>query len=340
MKTNLFKITSPDDERLKIVGEALRNGEIAAIPTETVYGLAASALNPAAVEKIYVAKGRPGDNPLIVHISRLEQWNVLVRRMDNRALKLAKAFWPGPLTIILEKSDIVPLEVTGGLDTVAVRMPSHPIARAVIDCAGVPLAAPSANISGKPSPTCAEHVLDDLDGKVPYIIDGGECDVGVESTVITLKGETPRLLRPGAITVEMLKSVIGEIEVDKAVYNRLQDGQTAASPGMKYKHYSPNASVVLIKGDFERYRQYLKNADTKNAAALCFDEDAKALNDIDVITFGSEKDPLQQANRIFDALRTADKKGYGKVYARYPKTDGVGLAVFNRLIRAAGFNVV
>lgn len=340
MKTELLKISEPDDARLEKVGETLRNGGLAAIPTETVYGLAANALDEAAVEKIYEAKGRPSDNPLIVHIARLDEWKPLVREIPESAEKLAEKFWPGPLTVILPKSGLVPMKTSGGLDTVAVRMPGHPIARAIIEKAGVPLAAPSANTSGKPSPTSAAHVMHDLSGKIEYIVDGGECNVGVESTVITLAGDKPRLLRPGGITPEMLESVLGEIEIDSAVFNKLQEGVVAASPGMKYKHYSPSAEVIIIKGEFEKYKSYVEQRADADTAALCFDGDAGKLTGISVLTYGEENDSASQANRIFEALREADERGFRTVYARYPHTDGMGLAVFNRLVRAAAFHIV
>ncbi|MCM1544331.1 MAG: L-threonylcarbamoyladenylate synthase [Ruminococcus sp.] len=340
MKTDFFDIASPDDPRLNSVGKILASGGLAAIPTETVYGLAANALDGEAVGKIYEAKGRPSDNPLIVHISSIEQWAPLVDEIPEDARRLAVAFWPGPLTIILKKSRLIPDKVSGGLDTVAVRMPSHPIARAIIEKAGVPLAAPSANTSGKPSPTTAKHVKDDLYGKIDAIVDGGDCSVGVESTVISLAANPPRLLRPGGVTPEMLESVIGEIAIDDAVYNKLADGVQAASPGMKYKHYSPTAEVVLLKGSFEKYKEYVQARRSDEIAALCFDEDAEKLAGIKTLTYGKQADSLSQANRIFDALREVDELNVKTVFARYPETQGVGLAVFNRLVRAAAFNII
>lgn len=340
MKTEIYKASSKDDVCLERAGEILRNGGLVAIPTETVYGLAANALDGEAVKKIYLAKGRPSDNPLIVHISDLSRWEPLVREIPQNALRLAEKYWPGPLTIILPKSDLIPPEVSGRLDTVAVRMPSNEIARAVIEKSGVPLAAPSANTSGKPSPTNARYVKEDLDGKIEMIIDGGDCGVGVESTVITLAGEVPKLLRPGAITPEMLEAVLGKIEIDSAVYEKLADGAVAASPGMKYKHYSPKASVVIVKGEFESYKKYvLENAD-ESTAVLCFEEEAERLDGLRVITYGKQNDSFSQASRIFDALRQVDEAGAKTVYARFPEMSGMGLAVFNRLVRAAAFNII
>ncbi|MGN1418370.1 MAG: L-threonylcarbamoyladenylate synthase, partial [Acutalibacteraceae bacterium] len=244
------------------------------------------------------------------------------------------------LTILLKKCDIVTAKVSGGLDTVAVRMPSNPIARAIIEKAGVPLAAPSANTSGKPSPTNAKYVKDDMDGKIEMIVDGGDCKVGVESTVITLATETPRLLRPGAVTPEMLESVIGKIEIDSAVYEKLTKDAVASSPGMKYKHYAPKTDVVIVKGEFENYKKFLESQKNESVAALCFEEDAKELGFIKCVTYGRENDSFSQANRIFDALREVDCLGVKTVYARFPEMSGMGLAVFNRLVRAAAFNII
>lgn len=340
MKTEVFEISSSNDPDLERVGEVLRGGGLAAIPTETVYGLAANALDADVVSKIYKAKGRPSDNPLIVHISSFDQWKPLVKEIPKNAQELANAFWPGPLTIILKKSDLIPNQVSGGLDTVAVRMPSHEIARAIIKIAGVPLAAPSANTSGKPSPTTAKHVKDDLDGKIDVIVDSGECSVGVESTVVSLAVDPPRLLRPGGVTPEMLESVLGKIEIDDAVYNKLADGQQAASPGMKYKHYSPKTQVIILKGSFENYKAYVEQRCSDDIAALCFDEDAELLCGVKTLTYGKKSDSSSQANRIFDALREVDELGVKLVFARYPEIDGMGLAVFNRLVRAAAFNII
>lgn len=337
METKIYKVTSAESPLIKEAAELLRKGGIVAIPTETVYGLAGNALDGSVTEKIYKAKGRPSDNPLIVHISEYSQWAPLVKEIPESAKALADKFWPGPLTVILPKSDIIPDKVSGGLDTVAVRMPSDEIARKIISEAGVPLAAPSANTSGKPSPTSAKHVIDDLSEKIDAIVDGGNCDVGVESTVISLAVSPPRLLRPGGITPEMLTEVLGEIEIDDAVYNKLAEGQTAASPGMKYKHYSPKAEILLIKAELAAFTEYVKENSTENSAVLCFEGEEKDMP-IRSITYGKKDDALSQAKNIFDALRRLDEIGADRVFARYPKNDGVGLAVFNRLIRAAAFN--
>lgn len=339
MKTEILKINSPDDEKIKLVGEILRNGGLAAIPTETVYGLAGNALDGSCAQKIFSAKGRPSDNPLIVHISEIEQWESLVLSVPEAAKKLAEKFWPGPLTIILPKSELVPDEVSGGLDTVAVRMPENEIARAIIKSAGVPLAAPSANLSGKPSPTCAAHVIDDMMGRIDAVVDSGNCNVGVESTVLSLAVSPARLLRPGRVTPEMLTQVLGEIEIDEAVFEKLAQGKEASSPGMKYKHYSPDAPVVLIKGSFEAFCRYVNENAEKGSVALCFEGEENTLC-IPAVTYGRKNDPASQAKNIFDALRTVDKIGAKKVFARFPENEGMGLAVFNRLVRAASFNII
>ncbi|MBQ7296357.1 MAG: threonylcarbamoyl-AMP synthase [Clostridia bacterium] len=330
---------SNDQQDIARAAEILRNGGIVAIPTETVYGLAGNALRGDCVKKIFDAKGRPSDNPLIVHISDISQWAPLVKSIPESAMALAEKYWPGPLTVILPKSDIIPKEICGKLDTVAVRMPSDETARAIIDTCSFPLAAPSANTSGKPSPTTASHVRADLDGRVDAIVDGGECSVGIESTVISLADEVPRLLRPGGITPEMLTEVLGEIVIDDAVYNKLADGAVAASPGMKYKHYSPDAEVVIIKSSFEQYKKYIDENGTSDDVALCFEEEVSDLS-IKCITYGKKDDPSSQAKHIFDALRQVDKAKAKTVFARFPEKEGIGLAVFNRLVRAAAFNII
>jgi len=339
MKTQLFTNTP---ENIIKTAEILKKGGLAAIPTETVYGLAADALNGEAVAKIFAAKGRPMDNPLIVHVAEFEDIErfALVREIPEAAKKLAKVFWPGPLTIIMKKGGVIPDEVSAGLDTVAIRLPSHPSARAIIKTADTPLAAPSANLSGSPSPTTAQHVMNDMDGKIDAVFDGGACGVGVESTVITLAEGTPRLLRPGKVTLEELREVLGEVELDSAVLNKLKDGQKAASPGMKYKHYAPKANVILLKCTDDEFIDYVNRCGGSGVAALCCDEDVEKLC-VKYISLGKRNDYEAHAQRLFDSLRRID--GYGNivtVYTRLPSTDGVGLAVYNRLIRAAGFEVI
>lgn len=326
-----------DENSIDTAAKILRNGGLCAIPTETVYGLAANALDGKAINSIFTAKGRPRDNPLIVHISDIDSLEQLVLSIPEKAKKLAEKFWPGPLTMIMPKSDVIPEEVSAGLDTVAIRFPSHETARRIISCAGVPLAAPSANLSGSPSPTTVKHVIDDMYGKIDAIVDGGVCKVGVESTVITLATDVPRLLRPGGITVEMIENVIGKIDVDHAVTEMMNEGERAASPGMKYKHYSPEANVIIV--DSKDYISFVNSKKADGVFALCFEEDSNSLS-VPFITFGGENDPNAQAAELFAALRELDEKNAKTVYARCPQKDGVSLAVYNRLLRAAGFEVI
>ncbi len=337
MNTKYFK--KCDLSELTEAAEILKSGGLVAIPTETVYGLAANAFNGEAVSKVFEAKGRPTDNPMIVHISRLEEIYPLVTELPESAKALADAFWPGPLTIILPKSELVPREVAPKLQTVAVRMPSHPIARKIIELAGVPLAAPSANSSGSPSPTSAQHVLDDLDGKIDAVVDGGECDVGIESTVITLATNPPRLLRPGGITVEELQGVLGKIEIDPAVMSELREGEAPASPGMKYKHYSPKAEVYIVEGSLESFK-FLIDSDRRDGdMALCFNGEEKDIP-IPTLPFGDKDDLNSQAHLLFAELRRFDELKAKRVFVRAPSARGVGLGVYNRLLRAAAFKII
>lgn len=340
MQTEVIKVTKENAEKAaERAGELLRAGEVVGIPTETVYGLAANAFDEVAVAKIFKAKGRPQDNPLIVHIAAFEELEELVAEVPEAAKKLADAFWPGPLTMILPKSDKIPDAVCAGLQTVAIRCPSHPVAHVVIEKAGVPLAAPSANLSGSPSPTNAKYVYDDMNGKIPLILDGGQSAVGVESTVVTLALDTPRVLRPGGVTVEQLRAVLGDVDVDEAVVKPLKKGATAASPGMKYKHYAPKAEITIVKGSFEAFKAYVEAQEGgKENFVLCFEgEDAEFPN---AVTYGKVGDGLSEANRLFDALRELDEHGATTVFARCPSENEVGLAVYNRLLRAAAFRVV
>lgn len=330
------KVLMPTYENIEYAGRLLADGELVGIPTETVYGLAANALNGQAVAKIFAAKGRPADNPLIVHISDISQIEKfgLVREIPETAKALMDAFFPGPLTIIMKKGE-VPNEVTAGLDTVAVRFPSHPVTKKLITAAGVPLAAPSANTSGKPSPTTAGHVFHDMNGKIPCIIDGGACKVGVESTVITVAGDVPTLLRPGGITLEQLRRCVDRVEVAKAVLDRLASGETAQSPGMKYKHYAPMAKIILIRASGEKYAEFVN---ASGAAALCYDEDLPNIT-VRAYTLGKRDDIDEQTNRLFGVLRDIDRDEVPLVYGRCPETSGKSMALYNRLIRAAGFEV-
>lgn len=339
MQTKIIQIENEENkEEIRQAAEILKNGGLCAIPTETVYGLAANAFDGDAVERIFKAKGRPNDNPLIVHIAELSQLDTVARDIPKQALDLAEKYWPGPLTIVLPKGENIPREVSAGLDTVAVRMPSHPIASAIIKASGLPLAAPSANLSGSPSPTTAKHVIADLDGRVEGIVASTDCSVGVESTVVTLCTDTPRLLRPGAVTVEMLEEVLGRIDVDDAVLHQLKQGESAASPGMKYKHYAPKAQVFMIEGEREKYIEYVNKNAGEDDCALCFFEDAQKLR-CKSVTYGKQSDEAEQAREIFDALRKLDEMGVKRAFAHAPSKSGVGLAVYNRLIRAAAFRV-
>ncbi len=328
---------------IKTAAEIVKDGGVVAMPTETVYGLAADALNGDAVKKIFKAKGRPADNPLIVHISHvddIERLN-LVADFPEKAKALAEKFWPGPLTMIMKKSDIIPDEVSAGLDTVALRLPSHTVARVLIRESGTALAAPSANRSGSPSPTTASHVIDDLDGEIDAVIDGGMCAVGIESTVITLATKTPRLLRPGYITVEEIEEVIGKIDVDDAVLCQLSDSEKASSPGMKYKHYAPSCKVVLVNADSDAFVSFVneKFKEEKNVAAICYEEDKWDL-ECDYFSIGRSDDYKKQAQQLFEALRQVDQMPNIKtVYARCPEKTGISMALYNRLIRAAAFEV-
>lgn len=341
MKT-LYLTNSESD--IKTAAAILRDGGLVAMPTETVYGLAANALDGNAVRRIFEAKGRPMDNPLIVHIADVSDIERLSLTADfpEKAQKLAQAFWPGPLTIIMKKGAAIPDEVSAGLSTVAIRLPSHPDARRLIAESGLPLAAPSANTSGKPSPTTAQHVINDMDGRIEAVIDGGACDVGVESTVITVATDVPRILRPGIVTREEIEAVIGEVEVDRAVLNKLENNEKAASPGMKYKHYAPRARVILVRGSDKNYTDFVNRCFKRDGdcAALCYAEDVESIAAPNV-SLGSKSDLKQQAQALFDALRAVDElDGVTTVYAHCPTAQGVGMALYNRLIRAAAFQVI
>jgi len=338
METILLRISDPrkDFAAVQETAAVLREGGLAAIPTETVYGLAANALNPAASARIFQVKGRPADNPLIVHIADLDMLPDLAHHIPQAAYDLAEAFWPGPLTMILPKKDIIPDIVTVGLHTVAIRFPSHPVASAIIKESGLPIAAPSANLSGSPSPTNARRCIQDLSGKIELIVDGGDCDVGVESTVISLAGDTPRLLRPGFVTLEQLCGVLGNVAVDKAVLSKLEEGAVAASPGMKYKHYAPKAKVILLDGKAEDFVRFVNSQTDKNVWALAFGEEAQGLKK-PFLLIGNT--PEEQAKNLFECLRELDDRGAETVYARCPRKTGVGMAVYNRIARASAFTI-
>lgn len=327
-------ITEVEDYSEKSVKKAaniLKNGGIAAIPTETVYGLAANALDENAVRSIFAAKGRPQDNPLIVHISKIEMIKPLAKDIPEIAKRLAERFWPGPLTMIFNKTSVIPSVTSGGLSTVAVRMPENEAARAIIEECGFPLAAPSANTSGKPSPTSAEHVFEDMNGKIPLIINGGECSVGVESTVICFKDGKIHILRPGGVTMEMLAE-FGKVEVDKAVEAAPAPDEKVISPGMKYKHYSPKADVFIIDARGDKFAEYCRaNGDDKTLFLSCGEREG-------FLDYGETSE--LQARRLFSLLRLSDEKGAERVFVEMPSKEGVGLAVYNRLLRAAGFKII
>lgn len=321
--------------------DLIRKGEVVGFPTETVYGLGADALNPRAVMKIFAAKGRPGDNPLIVHISDINALRPLVAGAPSEtALKLAKAFWPGPLTMLFPKSAIIPDCVTAGLDTVGIRMPSNLWARMLIEASGRPIAAPSANRSGRPSPTTARHVLADMDGRIPLILDGGPCDVGLESTVLDATGEFPRVLRPGGVTPEMIAAVVGRADVDESVLRPLNDGEKPRSPGMKYRHYAPNGVVTIFEGDPEAVAtEICARYDASDAPALILALAAHIGLYGNRRTLSLGADASEAANRLFDALREADERGAAHILSEAVDESGIGLAVMNRLGRAAEFHI-
>ena len=341
MQTEVLTVS---EASLMRAAERIRNGEIVGFPTETVYGLGANALCARAVLRIFEAKGRPADNPLIVHVSSVEEIPPLVRGIPQAARKLMEAFWPGPMTLILPKADCIPDAVSAGLDTVGIRLPSCEAARALIRAAGCPIAAPSANRSGRPSPTTAQHVLEDMDGRIPLILDGGPCQVGLESSVIDATGEVPVILRPGGITPEMVQAVLGGVRVDEHVMSPLHEGEVARSPGMKYKHYAPRAHTVIYAGEEVRVVSAIcaRYDEAVNAgervAILGFDEhDFGARTRI---SLGSAAHPEQAAARLFAALRELDERGETLALCEAVEPAGIGLAVMNRMGRAAAFDIV
>ena len=338
MKTQMLSAQRPED--IAAAAGLLRNGKLVAIPTETVYGLGANGLDENAVLRIFEAKGRPQDNPLILHISEPKELESICHDIPAQAWLLAEHFWPGPLTMVMPRGPEVSDVTCAGLDTVGVRMPSHPVVQQVIKASGVAFAAPSANLSGKPSPTNAPDTLADMDGRLPLILDGGESNVGVESTVVAVTGEHPMLLRPGYITKEQMEAVLGEeVLVSPAILEKLKDGEVARSPGMKYKHYAPKAQVTILRGDFAKYKEFIKQHTEPGVWALCFDGEGAQLG-VPFIEYGKNHDGVTQAHHLFTALRDLDKHGAQVVYARCPEQDGVSMAVYNRLIRAAAFRVV
>ena len=327
------------------VGKAagiIRSGGLVGIPTETVYGLGANGLDSEAVERIFLAKGRPQDNPLILHIPDASWLERYCQDIPKDAWRLAERFWPGPLTMILRRKPAVPDVVTAGLDTVGVRCPAHSMCRAIIVQAGVPIAAPSGNLSGKPSPTTARHMLDDMDGRIDALLDGGDCQVGVESTIIDLTCTPPRLLRPGGIPLEQLKDVLESVELDPAVTRQLGKEERPRAPGMKYRHYAPKAPVTVVRGDPQDTAQYILDhvADRYWEGIICVDEYVQWFQDYPVERLGGAADTFEQARRLFRALRAMDDNGVKHIWAQCPDSAGMGLAVVNRLSKAAGFHIL
>ena len=335
-----------NQESIQLASELLHEGQLVAFPTETVYGLGADATNAEAVLSIFKAKGRPADNPLIVHIYEIAQMDCLCAVPDE-AIPLMEAFWPGPLTMLFNKYPLIPDEVTAGLSTVAVRMPSHPVAAALLRACGLPVAAPSANSSGQPSPTLASHVMEDMRGKIPLILDGGPCEVGVESTVLDLCHGTPTILRPGGITREMLESVLhAPVALAGSILRPLKADEKALSPGMRYKHYAPKATVTLVEGTDEKVISRLRllwqqeTSSGKKACVLCFSEHMELLQDCSPHDIGSRNRMEDIAHRLFQTLRQLDEEGMESVFSEVVPPEGIGLAVMNRLGRAAAFRTI
>lgn len=343
MKTEILTITDTTTQQTELAraGEVIRQGGLVVFPTETVYGIGGDATSKTAAEAIYRAKGRPSDNPLIVHLSRPEDAEAYAVTSEAY-YRLAEQFMPGPLTVILPKKDTIPETVTGGLSTVAVRCPSHPVARALIKAAGVPIAAPSANLSGRPSPTLASHVIEDLSGRVDMILDGGASEVGLESTIVALNGNQGVLLRPGAVTFDALCCVLERVSVAPAVLAALPQNEKPLSPGMKYRHYAPRASLILLEGEENAVTAFLeKAAGDKSVGILCYNEELPLLSgNATLFPVGAREDLAEQAKRLFAVLREADEHPeIETIYAHLPPKDGLGLALYNRCIRAAAHTV-
>ncbi len=326
-----------DKKGIEAACEILKNGGIVAIPTETVYGLAANAFDSDAVAKIFKAKGRPQDNPLIVHISNTEMLKAVAREVPQEALKCAEKFWSGPFTMVLPKTDKIGDSISPNLDTVAVRMPANKVALEIIEKSGLPLAAPSANISGSPSPTTAYHVEKDLFDKIDAIVYSDECTVGVESTVVSFAADPPRLLRPGAVTLEQLRDIVHDFVEDSEVLAEPINGEYVASPGMKYKHYSPKTEAFLVEGDSKAFADFVNSKES--SIALCFSEDVPLLN-VPYICYGDKENESTLAHSVFSVLREVDCMNAKAAYIHAPSKTGIGLAVYNRLIRAAAYRVI
>lgn len=343
METELIKINSIDDEALKRAGQCIKDGGLVAFPTETVYGLGGDGLNEVAAKNIYLAKGRPSDNPLILHINDQKMLGRIVSEVTPMAKKIMTTFCPGPITIILPKSNIVPKAVTGGLDTIAVRMPDNDIARALIKYADTPIAAPSANISGRPSPTTAQAVYKDLQSRIDMVLDGGACQFGVESTIVDCTEDVPIILRPGAITKEMLEEIFPVVKIDKAIVGA---NVVPKAPGMKYKHYAPKVDMILIEGDNKKMSSSIKEIlhkyenEGKKVGLLVSDEVANELNHQNTFSYGSQENLAQIASEIYEGLRYFDDKDVDIILAQGTTDKGIGLAIMNRLHKASGFNSI
>lgn len=349
MDTKVIKIECDNigKNELDEACELLKEGKLVAFPTETVYGLGGDALNPEASSKIYAAKGRPSDNPLIVHISEVSDIEKLAVEIPKLAYELADRFWPGPMTMILKKSDIVPKTTTGGLDTVAIRLPSNKIARELIARSGVYIAAPSANISGRPSPTTAAHVIEDLSGRIDMIIDGGSCEIGLESSIIDLSGEKPMILRPGFITKEDFEAIVRSVDYDKAVLaTKPGESVVAKAPGMKYKHYAPKAQITIVEGNTEKVintinrlsREASENG--KKTAILCCEENKEKYTFERVLSLGSAKEDTEISSNLFAALREFDEEGIEVAYSESFYQTRLSQAIMNRLRKAAGYQII
>jgi L-threonylcarbamoyladenylate synthase len=345
MNTIVYRISYKDTERLQEAADVIKRGGIVAFPTETVYGLGASALNEEACTKIFAAKGRPQDNPLIVHVA---DFDILpyVKYIPKKAQKLMETFWPGPLTIIMPKSELIPDRVTAGLGTVGIRMPENKTARRLIELSGVPIAAPSANLSGKPSPTTIEHCIDDLTGKADMIIGGEHCTVGLESTIVEAGDDKVTILRPGGITYEMLQEAVGTVELDPCVKGKLPDNVKPKAPGMKYRHYAPKAPLAIVKGEAGNVQAYINAMADKllsedhKTGVMCTDETLGCYKAYQVISAGSRKQPGKIAANLFDCLREFDKMDIDQIYAEGFNEEGIGLAIMNRLKKAAGYHII
>ena len=336
---NTLYLPSEDPRTPEIAAEIIRRGGLVALPTETVYGLGADGLNEQAVMNIFKAKGRPQDNPLILHVAEPSEIEKYCCNIPQAAYDLAKAFWPGPLTIVMQAKDIVPRRTTGGLSTVAIRCPETAVTRTIIALSGVPIAAPSANISGKPSTTTAQHVLHDHDGNIDAVVDGGPCRVGVESTIVDLTDDRPRLLRPGGISPEQLISVLGDLVIDKAVTAQIDKDAVVKAPGMKYRHYAPAEPVIIVSGSREKAAAYIHRHIQPGDRVLCFQEELPLYADCNPLAYGREDDVETLSAGLFAALRELDDPSISKVYARCPVGGGVAYAVQNRLKKAAAFHI-